>query len=68
MQHCGTPQTIGDSSNPEIEHRLASLQSLVCDLLQTNQQLRDALIAAESGLPRDPATHPSNASNPRQTR
>ena len=34
----------------EMERRLTSLRSLVCDLLKTNQKLRDAL-KASSGVP-----------------
>ena len=34
----------------EMEHRLNSLRSLVCELLKTNQELRDAL-KASSGVP-----------------
>jgi hypothetical protein len=30
----------------EMEYRLQSLRSLVCDLLKTNQELRDALLDA----------------------
>jgi hypothetical protein len=33
-------------SHKEMEYRLNSLQSLVCDLLRTNQELRDALFEA----------------------
>jgi hypothetical protein len=35
----------------EMEHRLNSLRSLVCDLLKANQELRDALLKARSGVP-----------------
>jgi hypothetical protein len=38
-------------SYQETEYRLASLRSLVCDLLKTNQELRDAL-KAKIDLPR----------------
>ena len=38
-------------SSLETEHRLDSLRSLVCDLLKTNQELREALFAARSGVP-----------------
>jgi hypothetical protein len=34
----------------EMEQRLTSLRSLVCDLLKTNQELREAL-KANSGVP-----------------
>ncbi len=40
-------------SNQEREHRLNSLHSLVCDLLKTNQELRDALLAAKSDAGRN---------------
>jgi len=33
-------------SRKEMEYRVNSLQSLVCDLLRTNQELRDALFDA----------------------
>jgi hypothetical protein len=33
----------------EMEHRLNSLRLLVCELLKTNQELRDALQEARSG-------------------
>ena len=32
----------------EMEYKLDSLRSLVCDLLKTNQELRDALVKARS--------------------
>lgn len=35
----------------EAEHRLDILQSLVCDLLKTNQELRCALLEASSSEP-----------------
>ncbi|MCU1249106.1 MAG: hypothetical protein JWQ49_2135 [Edaphobacter sp.] len=35
----------------EMEHRLNSLRSLVCDLLKTNQELREALLKTKSGVP-----------------
>jgi hypothetical protein len=34
-------------SRKEMEYRLNSLQSLVCDLLRTNQELRDAVFDAD---------------------
>jgi hypothetical protein len=34
----------------DMEHQLNSLRSLVCDLLKTNQELRDAL-KTRSGVP-----------------
>jgi hypothetical protein len=36
-------------SYKEMEYRLNSLRSLVCDLLKTNQELRDALLDAHCG-------------------
>jgi hypothetical protein len=33
----------------ELEEKLNSLRSLVCHLLKTNQELRDALLEARSG-------------------
>ena len=45
----GKLDATGNRSNmdsyQEIEYRLNSLRSLVCDLLKTNQELRDALKA-----------------------
>jgi hypothetical protein len=35
-----------DNSYNEMEYRLKSLRSLVCDLLKTNQELRNALLDA----------------------
>lgn len=37
----------------EMDHRLNSLRSLVCDLLKTNQELRQALVEARSGVSAD---------------
>jgi hypothetical protein len=37
----------------EMDHRLNSLRSLICDLLKTNQELREALLEARSGVPKD---------------
>lgn len=34
------------NSRKEMEYRLKSLRSLVCDLLKTNQELRNALLDA----------------------
>jgi hypothetical protein len=39
------------SSYQEMEYRLKSLRSLVCDLLKTNQELRHALFAARIDPP-----------------
>jgi hypothetical protein len=36
----------GTNSCQEMEYRLKSLRSLVCDLLKTNQELRNALLDA----------------------
>jgi hypothetical protein len=38
-------------SYKEMEYRLHSLRSLVCDLLRTNQELRDALLDARGAEP-----------------
>lgn len=35
------------SSYKEMQHKLTSLRSLVCDLLKTNQELRNALLSTE---------------------
>jgi hypothetical protein len=51
----GKLDATGNRSNmdsyQEMEYRLNSLRSLVCDLLKTNQELRDAL-KAKIDLPR----------------
>jgi hypothetical protein len=39
-------------SYQEMEYRLHSLRSLVCDLLRTNQELRDALFDASIDIQR----------------
>ena len=44
----------------EMEHRLNSLRSLVCDLLKTNQELREAL-KASSGAPNNQGSWSSDA-------
>jgi hypothetical protein len=38
-------------SYQEMEYKLHSLRSLVCDLLKTNQELRDALLNAKIDVP-----------------
>lgn len=47
MQRCKPPQTPAPRSPleslRETEHRLNSLRQLVCDLLKTNEELRQAL-------------------------
>jgi hypothetical protein len=56
MHSCETPRASGNSWSPdtrpdsrlELEHRLNSLSSLVCDLLRTNQELRHALLEAKT--------------------
>ena len=56
MGNCGESEAIGDGPRPdsyqEMEYGLASLRSLVCDLLQANQELRDALRKKERYLRR----------------
>lgn len=37
------------NSSPELDLRLCSMQSLICELLRTNQELREALSKAQSG-------------------
>jgi len=45
-------------SYQEMEYRIHSLRSLVCDLLKTNQELRDALTDAHGNAEsRDHGTH-----------
>jgi hypothetical protein len=47
--HCEPhePDALCDTNSyNEMEYRLKSLRSLVCDLLKTNQELRDALLDA----------------------
>ncbi len=55
MNSCKVPHATDDrwsiDSFLEMEHRLISLRSLVCDLLKTNQELRQALLKARSGVP-----------------
>ena len=46
-----TGNRTGIDSYQEMEYRLGSLRLLVCDLLKTNQELRDAL-QAKIDLPR----------------
>ena len=53
-------ECVSHNSRPELELRLNSLQSLVCELLQANQELREALSCAQlepqlSRGPRHPA-------------
>ena len=45
----------------EMDQRLNSLRSLVCDLLKTNQELRQALLEARSGVPKDHGSQSSDA-------
>ena len=55
MNSCEIPHASDNrwsiDSSVEMEHRLNSLRSLVCDLLKTNQELRLALLEARSGVP-----------------
>ena len=46
------------NSSPELEFRLSALESLVCELLRTNQELREALRKARPGLRVSDGTHP----------
>lgn len=39
---------LSPNSNSELELRLSSMQSLVCELLQANQELREALSKTQS--------------------
>ena len=38
-------------SHLELEHRVNALCSLVCDLLRTNQKLREAMVSAKIEIP-----------------
>jgi hypothetical protein len=53
MENYDAPRTTDNrwsiDSCLEIEEKLNSLRSLVCHLLKTNQELRDALLEATSG-------------------
>ncbi len=55
MDNCKAAHAIEDrwsiDSSLEMEHKVNSLRSLVCDLLKTNQELRRALTEARSGVP-----------------
>jgi hypothetical protein len=46
----------------EMEHTINCLRSLVCDLLRTNQELRDALLEARSGVSNDQGSQSTNTS------
>lgn len=54
MDRCEMPHSTYNPLHPdsslETEHRLDSLRSLVCDLLKTNQELREALLAVRSNV------------------
>lgn len=54
MNACKVPDAAGDhwrtDSYPEMEQKLNSLRSLVCDLLKANEELRNALHEASSGV------------------
>lgn len=56
MENCGDWNATGSyrslDTNQEMEFRLRSLQSLVCELLKTNQELRVALEQPREGLSR----------------
>ena len=49
----GTDNHRNIDSGQEMEYRLNSLRSLVCDLLKTNQELRDELMDAKINISRD---------------
>jgi hypothetical protein len=55
MSHNGQPDATGQSSSMEnyreMEQNLNVLRSVVCELLQDNQQLREALLAAKTNPP-----------------
>jgi hypothetical protein len=44
----------------EMDHKLNSLRSIVCDLLKTNQELRQDLLEARSGVPKDQGSQSSD--------
>ena len=46
-----TGQTSSTDTDREMEQTLNVLRSVVCDLLQANQQLREALLAAKTNPP-----------------
>lgn len=48
----------GQNSNSELELRLSSMQSLVCELLHANQELREALRKAQSDPKKSRGPHP----------
>ena len=56
MGSIGEPDTTGNrssvNSDQETELRLNTLSSLVCELLKTNQELRDALLKAKDNAGR----------------
>jgi hypothetical protein len=49
VQHANDDRWSIDSCH-EMEDKLNSLRSLVCHLLKTNQELRNALLEARSGI------------------
>jgi hypothetical protein len=55
MDSCEEPHATDNrsslDSSLEMQRRLNSLTSLVCDLLKTNQELRHALLEARSSVP-----------------
>jgi hypothetical protein len=65
MDSCEVPHTTDNrwsiDSYHEMEDRLNSLRSLVCDLLKTNQELRNALLEARSGVSNNQGSHASGA-------
>jgi hypothetical protein len=55
-------------SGQEMEYRLNSLRSLVCVLLKTNQELRDALLDAKIDVSRDQGPQSPNTPAIKATR
>jgi len=60
MSHIQQPDTTGHNSSAdsyrEMEYKLNTLRSVVCDLLKMNQQLRDTLLAAKLAVPHERGT------------
>lgn len=50
-EHYETDDRCGDAFDKEMEYRIESLRQLVCDLLKTNQDLREALMEARERSP-----------------
>jgi hypothetical protein len=60
VQHT-TDNRWSNDSYLEMDRRLNSLRSVVCDLLKTNQELREALLEARSGVPKYQGSQSSDA-------